>query len=85
MADQKINFIDRKFEVLDAEKCDRCEYFEPDGVTVQVICGAFDSKNGIWPVKQVKCVCKNLEMCKYLQKLFASKSTPKVEEAKSDP
>lgn len=85
MADQKINFIDRKFEVLDAEKCNRCEYFEPDGVTVQVICGAFDSKNAIWPVKQVKCVCKNLERCKYLQKLFASETPSKVEESESDP
>lgn len=82
--DQKINYIYKQFEVLDEEKCSRCEYFEPDGVRIQVICGAFD-QTGSWPIKDIKCLCKNLEMCKYLQKLFASETPSKVEESKSDP
>lgn len=82
MANQKINYINTKVEVLDKEKCNGCEYFEMTGKDIQVIYG-FNSV--IWPSKKRVYQCQHLKMCQYLQKLFASETPSKVEESESDP
>ena len=73
--------ISYKVKVLDAEICSKCKYLHIMNAGCQEIWA--DGK--IITTTEPYMYCDNIKMCEYLQKLFASKSTPKVEEAKSDP
>ena len=66
-------------EVLDAEICKECKLFEVKSFPKDIFCG-FDKVR-----KEHYYRCERLHECRYLHELFASKTPPKVEEAKSDP
>lgn len=77
------NIVTGKIEVLDKDICKNCKYIkitarDPTYVYAEdkVVSVLFGDH---------KFYCGNLVMCKYLQKLFASETPSKVEEAKSDP
>ena len=77
------NIVTGKIEVLDEDICKNCKYIEITSRAHTYVYAEDKVVSVLWG--DHKFYCGNLEMCKYLQKLFASKSTPKVEEAKSDP
>lgn len=71
--------IKADIEVLDSHICQECKLLHVANYPTELWGG--DSVVAIDNHYQ----CDHINQCRYLLKLFASKATPKVEEAKGDP
>ena len=77
------NVVTGKIEVLDKDICRNCKYIEITSRAPTYVYADNKVVSVLWG--DHKFYCGNLEMCQYLQKLFASETPSKVEESKSDP
>ena len=77
------NVVTGKIEVLDKDICKNCKYIKITERAPSYLYADNELVSVLW--EDHKFYCGNLVMCKYLQKLFASETPSKVEEAESDP
>ncbi len=66
-----------RVEVLDPDICSKCRMMDISNYPVELYGG-----DGMVIGMENHFLCKRKRQCKYLRDLFASKATPKVEEAK---